>query len=128
MVCINGDVSLSAMLDTYPTSPGRHSCCLFRFLALDRFVYAEDKSLMKLVFPWFVLPLVGKDLMRTAHYQGFGRHSKEENWLMMEDDFKALADYMGKIGLKFHQLVPYLDISILEWQMTSHQKILAHPG
>ena len=75
------------------------SClCLFRVIVLERWIYDESLRVFKL----FKLPtLLGYYILRQVknmcYAHGIGRHSQEEVYHIMEEDFKALSNYLGKL-------------------------------
>ncbi|XP_041360881.1 failed axon connections homolog [Gigantopelta aegis] len=69
---------------------------LYWSLALYRWVYPDDRSLVKksLGIPFFVFWMISRAVRKAAWAQGTGRHSVEEVDRIMEADLTAIADFL----------------------------------
>jgi len=74
---------------------------LFRVIALERWIYDENLRVVKL----YKLPtLLGYYILRKVknmcYAHGIGRHSQEEVYHIMDQDLKAVSDYLGNVPLR----------------------------
>ena len=74
---------------------------IYRFMVIERWIYDENHNLYKfLKLPTLIRYLMLRKVKNMCYAQGMGRHSQEEVYHILEEDFKAVSNYLGKLLFK----------------------------
>ena len=81
--------------------------CLFRVIALERWIYDENLRVVKLYkIPTLLGYYIFRKVKNMCYAHGIGRHSQEQIYHIMEEDFKAFSNYLGKLLSKLDTVKP----------------------
>ena len=70
-------------------------------MVIERWIYDENHNVFKLLkLPTLIGCLILRKVKNMSYAQGMGRHSQEEVYHIMEKDFKAVSNYLGKLLFK----------------------------
>ena len=73
----------------------------YRTIALDRWIYDKKESAYNIFkVPFFVRFMFRSSIKKMSHAAGMGRHSQEEVYHIMDQDLKAVSDYLGNVPLR----------------------------
>jgi hypothetical protein len=74
---------------------------IYRIMVIERWIYNENHNLYKLLkMPTLIRYLMLRKVKNMCYAQGMGRHSQEEVYHIIEEDFKAVSNYLGKLLFK----------------------------
>jgi len=67
-------------------------------MVIERWIYDENRNLFKLLkLPTLIGYLILRKIKNMVYVVGMGRHSKEEVYHILEEDFKAVSNYLGTL-------------------------------
>ena len=67
-------------------------------MVIERWIYDENRNIFKLLkLPTLIGYLILRKVKNMVYAVGMGRHSKEEVYHILEEDFKAVSNYLGTL-------------------------------